>query len=675
VIAADYLEAVRKNVPPQLLPLHVWLLWRRVSGAPGEKPKKVPFYADGNPRSGRLDSPEDRSHLVDFEVAAAALNGHHAGLGIALGAVPGEEIHLSGIDLDHVYRDNQLDPRAVDVIAAAESFTERSPSGDGLHIVGLGNVGTLKKDARGLEIYSGGRFFTVTGNPINRAGLADLTEAAKRARELFGAETAQADTGELSKGATYILQGGRNSYLSDEAFRLRKQGASVEQITDVLCAINVARCRPPLPESEVRQIAAGKEGIEAEPEKDDPLELVRVAIVADLNAGPDAVDAAEPPRFVSYPRLPVAGGNIAAPGATGKTVLAINEKVHVTCGGKLYDSDVLMQGSCVLVTAEDGADHARYVLQQVLKDGIETGQLPERAAQRAKHDIKIIDWKRASYGPIVRVSDTGDMSRAPVFDLLLELLAPIQPVYVTLDPAVLFGPGERYGNDGDAFLASMLHEAARALVCCFQTTDHVSQTVFRDGIVDQYAARGGTAKTDNARLARQLVRVATAPNLAGLPLSVSGQEIQEGRILQLHWTKLNFAQKPPPVWLRRHRYWIEWLRAPTEEQRTALAEQQSESEDAETLEANVAAIIEYIRKQLATGSGIRLSARDVVQADPGPRHKGQKIARDKRRDAINHALAHGRLKHLDLPDSESWGRRQQYLAPVDYEPPPPEATP
>ena len=95
VTARDSIERIRGAVPRQLLDLPVWLLWKQVN-SPGKKPRKVPHWADGSPREGELDSAEDRARLVTFEEAARVFlrNVGYAGLGIALGEVPGEELHL-----------------------------------------------------------------------------------------------------------------------------------------------------------------------------------------------------------------------------------------------------------------------------------------------------------------------------------------------------------------------------------------------------------------------------------------------------------------------------------------------------------------------------------------------------------------------------------------------------
>jgi hypothetical protein len=59
-----------------------------------------------------------------------------------------------------------------------------------------------------------------------------------------------------------VPSGQRNSYLSREAFRLRKQGADVDGILQTLRALNDTRLESPLPDEELLAIAAGKGHIE-----------------------------------------------------------------------------------------------------------------------------------------------------------------------------------------------------------------------------------------------------------------------------------------------------------------------------------------------------------------------------------------------------------------------------
>jgi hypothetical protein len=205
----------------------------------------------------------------------------------------------------------------------------------------------------------------------------------------------------------------------------------------------------------------------------------------------------------------------------------------------------------------------------------------------------------------------------------------------------------------------MLHESALSLGACVQLIDHVAQSVARSGIIDQYAARGGTAKTDNARLARQLVRI--TPDAAEsllVPPSITAEEIATGRILQLHTTKSNYAPMPPPAWLRRRRFWIEYLRAPNPEE---AASRQIQEQGQQTL-ADAMAIVDYVRKQLATGDGIRCTQRDLESARP-TRADGQPMPRQRVREAVRTAIAVGLLRSQPLPPQECHGQRKTFLAP------------
>lgn len=57
-------------------------------------------------------------------------------------------------------------------------------------------------------------------------------------------------------GAPVYAQGGRNVALAKLAGRLRRQGLTAEAIEQALLATNRGQCRPPLPDDEVRRIAA-----------------------------------------------------------------------------------------------------------------------------------------------------------------------------------------------------------------------------------------------------------------------------------------------------------------------------------------------------------------------------------------------------------------------------------
>ena len=113
-----------------------------------------------NPLNGYGAKANDSATWGTLEQALAAVDKYKLdGIGIELGA------GLCGLDLDHcVDEQGQISERAQEIINMMDSYTEISPSGTGIHILFSGNIpeGTRRKD--GIEMYSEGRYFTVTGN-------------------------------------------------------------------------------------------------------------------------------------------------------------------------------------------------------------------------------------------------------------------------------------------------------------------------------------------------------------------------------------------------------------------------------------------------------------------------------------------------------------------------------
>ncbi len=160
-------------IPDDLKARKQWLVWRFIQKADQKKPSKMPYYATtcnlrgwphGKPRDGKATDeqpqvdqghPVDREHLVDFETAmeTASLRDFD---GVGFAFLPGDG--LIGIDLDAACADKHASIRD-----ACRTFAEASPSGTGLHIIGLGECETFKSNDVGVEVFCGRQFFTVTG--------------------------------------------------------------------------------------------------------------------------------------------------------------------------------------------------------------------------------------------------------------------------------------------------------------------------------------------------------------------------------------------------------------------------------------------------------------------------------------------------------------------------------
>ena len=158
------------GIPPELTARAQWVAWRweRVPDkAGGGKWTKVPI----NPRTGAKASATDPTTWGPLAEALAFADA----LGLAgVGFVVTVDDPFTGIDLDDC-RDpatGDVEPWAAAIVAAFDSYTEVTPTGTGLRIWIVGSVHGLLGDGkmgrrRGqVEVYSGKRYFTVTGHRL-----------------------------------------------------------------------------------------------------------------------------------------------------------------------------------------------------------------------------------------------------------------------------------------------------------------------------------------------------------------------------------------------------------------------------------------------------------------------------------------------------------------------------
>lgn len=164
-----------ESIPTQMRNAARWLLWKSVENNDNsKKPKKIPYYFNGSRRRGRLDTPSDLKKLVTFDIALKALkqSNRYNGLGFALGL---DEFgnHWQGIDFDDIPN------RAIlqDLSEEISSYTEVSPSRNGLHIIGYGKLfENLGSNSTGIEAYAYSRFFTVTASNLGNNPLICLAD-------------------------------------------------------------------------------------------------------------------------------------------------------------------------------------------------------------------------------------------------------------------------------------------------------------------------------------------------------------------------------------------------------------------------------------------------------------------------------------------------------------------
>jgi hypothetical protein len=163
----SWLEIDPDGIPSELRCLP-WVLWRAEPRGDA-KPGKVPYrISDPIVKASSTDS-STWGPFWDAVNAYALLAERHRDPDPALGPLAGIGVvltHLAGVvclDLDGVLVNDTLDPPAARIVAHCRSWTERSPSGSGIHVFGHGTLDrAIKGD--GVEAYDNARFIAVTGH-------------------------------------------------------------------------------------------------------------------------------------------------------------------------------------------------------------------------------------------------------------------------------------------------------------------------------------------------------------------------------------------------------------------------------------------------------------------------------------------------------------------------------
>jgi putative DNA primase/helicase len=147
------------RVPGELTQYKQWVLWRRAE-VNGRK-LKLPI----SPWSGKAASCDKPETWASFRHACFALRKYKVD---GIGFVFTPEDPFCGIDLDKCRsRRGSIDAHCLELVRKLHSYTELSPSGEGLHIIVKASMLENGRRTEGIEIYAAGRYFTMTGNHLS----------------------------------------------------------------------------------------------------------------------------------------------------------------------------------------------------------------------------------------------------------------------------------------------------------------------------------------------------------------------------------------------------------------------------------------------------------------------------------------------------------------------------
>lgn len=250
------------NIPKEIMGLKQWVC--------SYKNTKIPMCAIEN----KAASTTDPLTWCDFNTSYNAVKkGYYDYCGFVFA-----DNGYVGIDIDAGYdEDGFINTFSADIIGKCKSYTEKSRSGRGFHILLRGDLPFKgKNNLKGVEIYKSSRYFIMTGQTLLFENIIKNQEAIDYIVEKYFPNTRECSKslnvvrdkiyspvwetpvikGKIKLRPVYprILNGCRNLCLTSLAGMMHNQGYSKAQIYDELLYANTVACDPSLDKNELRAI-------------------------------------------------------------------------------------------------------------------------------------------------------------------------------------------------------------------------------------------------------------------------------------------------------------------------------------------------------------------------------------------------------------------------------------
>lgn len=248
-----------ENIPEELKKLNQWVCTH--------SNHKVPMKAWENEAASSVNP----RTWADYDTAVNAVSqGHYDYCGFVF-----NDNGLVGVDIDTGYdEEGFITPLAADIIGKCRSYTEKSRSGRGFHILLKGDLPFKgKNNLAGVEIYKSSRYFIMTGDTLLFRTIEENQSAIEYIIEKYFPETRQEkettygsriycpiwempENNRIKLRPVYprIPNGSRNICLTSLAGMLHNQGYSKQQIYDELLYCNAVACDHPLGRGEIQTI-------------------------------------------------------------------------------------------------------------------------------------------------------------------------------------------------------------------------------------------------------------------------------------------------------------------------------------------------------------------------------------------------------------------------------------
>lgn len=248
-----------QNIPNELKSLKQWVCSSLNS--------KVPKIAT---RPANASSTDANTWCTFYDAVMSVKHGKYDNVGFVF-----NNNGIVGVDIDTGYDDDGfLTELASDIIGKCKSYTEKSRSGRGVHILLKGTLPFKgKNNLTGVEIYQEARYFIMTGDTLIYDTIVENQEAIDYILSKYFSSSRESKTTSVFDSRIYnpqwvksedkiklrpvyprIPNGCRNICLTSLAGMLHNQGYTKQQIYDELMYCNKVACEPMLNESEIRTI-------------------------------------------------------------------------------------------------------------------------------------------------------------------------------------------------------------------------------------------------------------------------------------------------------------------------------------------------------------------------------------------------------------------------------------
>lgn len=171
------------KIPAELKKFPQWVCWefKKRNGNWTKEPHC--------PKTGQLASTTDPSTWGQFFEAykAYSRNGKYAGVGFVLT----DSDPFVAYDLDHCWTELGASEEVVPILQQLNSYTENSPSAEGLRVLAKGELPETGRKKGNFEVYDSGRYVTITGHIIPNAPdtiEARQDEITKVHKQIFGSQ-------------------------------------------------------------------------------------------------------------------------------------------------------------------------------------------------------------------------------------------------------------------------------------------------------------------------------------------------------------------------------------------------------------------------------------------------------------------------------------------------------